>query len=211
MKFPIFAAALAFSLAACGEQTSSNNGGAPHAAAPETPLATAAESAPLDEVGDAAPQNSVAIALSKPPAPMRVLTPDTNARRGRILFVTNGCVICHQVNDVGGRAAPPLDGDDDTDVDPLDFSARMWRGASAMSALQSIELGYVIELDGQDIADLAAFTESKSERSLLTLKTVSREMQDWFLDTPYWKTQNWDEYLKRGDRLPFDEDIPEEE
>ena len=147
-------------------------------------------------------------ALSRPPAPVEMVVPAADPRRGRILFISNGCVICHQVNGVGGAAAPALDMPGSSGrVDPVEFSARMWRGASAMSALQSIELGYVIELNGQDIADIAAFTASPAERALLTLDSVPVEMRDWFLDMPYWRTDEWSEYEERGERIPFD-DMP---
>lgn len=145
--------------------------------------------------------------LSRPPTPIEVAVPAVNARRGRILFTTNGCVICHQINSVGGSVAPSLDayGDIET-INPLDFSARMWRGARAMTELQSAELGYIIDLDGQDIADLAAFVASEDEQALFTLNSVPAEMQDWFLNTRLWDTENWDEYRDRGERIPFDDD-----
>jgi hypothetical protein len=74
--------------------------------------------------------------------------------------------------------------------------------------LQSIELGYVIDLDGQDIADLAAFAVSGEERALLTIDSVPAAMRDWFLNTPYWRTEEWSEYLRRGERIPLD-DMPD--
>jgi hypothetical protein len=148
-------------------------------------------------------------ALSRPPAPIKVIMPEVNPRRGRILFITKGCVICHQINEVGGTAAPPIDySTSQASVDPLEFSARIWRGAIAMTALQSIELGYVIDLDGQDIADLAAFAVSGEERALLTIDSVPAAMRDWFLNTPYWRTEEWSEYLRRGERIPLD-DMPD--
>ncbi|MHA7871017.1 MAG: c-type cytochrome, partial [Hyphococcus sp.] len=68
--------------------------------------------------------------------------------KGRALFIDKGCVICHAVNGVGGKAAPALDAPvGDGPVDPLEFAARMWRGAPAMIELQSIELGYAIYLE----------------------------------------------------------------
>ncbi len=156
------------------------------------------------------PENTVKAALAEPPAPVLVDMPEVNPRRGRILFVTNGCVICHQVNGVGGAAAPRLDARGDQDaVDPLAFAASMWRGAEAMTALQSVELGYVIELDGQDIADLAAFAGSPDEQALLTLDTVSKEMRDWFLDEPYWLDDEWGDFLRRGSRIPLDDGEPQ--
>lgn len=142
-------------------------------------------------------------ALSEPPVPVAAATPTMNARRGRILFIANGCVICHQVNGVGGKAAPDLSAvAAATIVNPLEFSARMWRGAPAMTALQAIELGYVIDLGAQDIADLAAFAASLDEQRLLTLDSVGADMRTWFLDEPHWKSGEWSEYLKRGEQIP---------
>lgn len=149
-------------------------------------------------------------ALSAPPAPILAETPELNARRGRILFISNGCVICHQANGVGGKAAPDLSAPEArTEINPLEFSARMWRGAPAMTALQTIELGYVIDLDAQDIADLAAFAASPEEQKLLTIDSVGAEMRTWFLDEPHWRSGDWTEYLKRGERIPgFVEENP---
>ncbi|WP_207764641.1 c-type cytochrome [Hyphococcus luteus] len=141
--------------------------------------------------------------LTQPPAPVMAETPDMNARRGRLQFITRGCVICHQVNGVGGTAAPDLSAASAPDaVNPLDFSARMWRGAPAMTALQAVELGYVIDLDAQDIADLAAFAASPEEQKLLTEESIPAEMRDWFIDAPHWRSDDWADYLQRGERIP---------
>jgi mono/diheme cytochrome c family protein len=154
--------------------------------------------------------DEIKAALAKPPVMLEVEMPEPNPRRGRILFITNGCVICHQVNSVGGSAGPRLDlAEPTTTVDPLEFSARIWRGARAMTALQSIELGYVIELEGEDIADIAAFVASKDERGLLTLDSVSTEMRDWFINEPYWIDDEWDEYLEKGEQIPLDGAVPQ--
>lgn len=143
------------------------------------------------------------LALSRPPEPVLAETLNLNPRRGRILFIANGCVICHQVNGVGGKAAPDLSAHEAAkEINPLEFSARMWRGAPAMTALQTIELGYVIDLGAQDIADIAAFAASPEEQKLMTLGSVSEEMRGWFLDEPHWRSGDWSEYLKRGDKIP---------
>ena len=142
-------------------------------------------------------------ALAAPPPRIAVELPEMNARRGRILFITNGCVICHQANGVGGRAAPAISAETaPAAVNPLEFSARIWRGAPAMTALQAIELGYVIDLSAQDIADLAAFAASPEEQRLLTLEATPAGMRDWFLDEPHWRSDDWTEYLQRGERIP---------
>jgi mono/diheme cytochrome c family protein len=141
--------------------------------------------------------------LAAPPATLAVDWPEPNARRGRIMFVTRACVICHEVNGVGGKAAPSLNAPPSrTHFNPLEFSARMWRGAQAMAALQSIELGYVIDLDGEDIADLAAFASSPEEQKLLTIESVPAPLRDWFIDERYWEQEDWADYFKRGSRLP---------
>lgn len=148
--------------------------------------------------------------LAEPPVALPVEWPTPNARRGRIMFVSRGCVICHQVNGVGGKAAPALDAPAELkNFDPLEFSARMWRGAPAMTALQSVELGYVIQLDAQDIADLAAFASTTEEQSLLTLETVPETLRDWFIDERIWESEDWSDYRNRGARIPeFEPETP---
>jgi len=182
----VLAFGIAVSLVACGKEQ-----------AHKAPVAAP----PAEE--EAFEPSAREMALSQPPKAVYAPTPQLNARRGRILFVSNGCVICHRVNGVGGLAAPDLTATMAPDeVDPLEFSARMWRGAPAMSALQTIELGYVIDLTAQNIADLAAFVASPDEQQLLTVNSVSKEMQTWFVDERYWATGQWDQYRRRGDRIP---------
>ncbi|OFX00345.1 MAG: hypothetical protein A3E78_02945 [Alphaproteobacteria bacterium RIFCSPHIGHO2_12_FULL_63_12] len=179
---------VALALAACGREPVDSAPGAV---------------APVEESEPAYEPSARDIALSQPPTPVFAPTPQMNARRGRILFISNGCVICHRVNGVGGLAAPDLSAVDAPDeVDPLEFSARMWRGAPAMSALQTIELGYVIELSAQNIADLAAFAASPDEQQLLVADSVSDEMRTWFVDERYWMTGEWEQYRQRGEKIP---------
>jgi mono/diheme cytochrome c family protein len=88
-----------------------------------------------------------------------------DAARGRTLFVSKGCVVCHAINEVGGTRAPPLDPEAASgDVDALDFVARMWRGAEAMIFMQQQELGVQIDFTGQELADIIAFVQDPSER-----------------------------------------------
>lgn len=109
--------------------------------------------------------------------------PVPDAERGRTLFVNKGCVICHSVNGVGGQAGPALDASEPAGVfDPLDFAARMWRGAEAMLALQETEFGYQIELSGSDIADLAAFAESHLQQQDFSEDEIPEVMQGWAID-----------------------------
>ena len=82
----------------------------------------------------------------------------SNSARGKQLFVNKGCVICHSVNNSGGDVGPPLDVDPSTQtIDVFGFAARMWKGAEEMVALQVMEVGFPIELNGQELAHLAHF------------------------------------------------------
>ncbi len=124
-------------------------------------------------------------------------TPDAAA--GRNLFVEKGCVICHAVNGVGGKAAPALDAQTERDaIDPVAFAARMWRGAPAMVELQGLELGYTIWLTGDEINNLAAFAADAGEQKKLTAESVPAELRDSFLDEQFWEVEDWDGFLKDG-------------
>ena len=102
--------------------------------------------------------------LLSPMAPGVVL-PLASAKRGRRLFAQKGCVVCHAVNGVGGTTARNLDvGSGFPYASRFDFAARMWRGAKAMIALQEADLGYVIELTGNELADLTAFSQDPDEQ-----------------------------------------------
>ena len=126
-------------------------------------------------------------AQAEPPEPVgaRFTLPVPDPARGRTLFVHKGCVVCHRVNGVGGTAGPALDAREPAGVfDPLDFAARMWKGAEAMAALQAMEFGYVIDLTGRDIADLAAFAENHEEQARFTEAEIPETIRDWTLDAP---------------------------
>jgi len=125
---------------------------------------------------------------------LTIAIPDVDAMRGRRLFVMKGCVSCHSVNGVGGKAAPALDApEDSTSVNLLDFAARMWRGASAMQELQDIELGYRIELTGSEIGDIAAFAADPAAQQGFSIDEVPDLLKDWFIDEVYWDDGEWPE------------------
>ena len=82
----------------------------------------------------------------------------SNSARGKQLFVNKGCVVCHSINGAGGDAGPALDIDPWVrKIDVFGFAARMWKGAEEMVALQVMEVGFTIELNGQQLAHLAHF------------------------------------------------------
>lgn len=132
-----------------------------------------------------------------------------DAATGRALFVQKGCVLCHSINGVGGKAGPVLDvADDYVKPDPLNFAARMWRGAPAMVEFQSLELGYVIDLTGEDIANLAAFTASRAEQKKLLDDAIPEPMRSSILDERFWETEDWSEFLKSGQEGYGDPEAP---
>lgn len=124
---------------------------------------------------------------------------------GKELFIENGCVICHSVNGVGGKAAPALDAPiGNPAVDPLEFAARMWRGAPAMIELQSVELGYTIYLTTDEIANLAAFAADRETQAGLTEGDLPETIKDGLLNERFWEMEDWDEFLKSGRETPED-------
>ena len=109
-----------------------------------------------------------------------------DSERGRDLFTGKGCVVCHAINGVGGMAGPALDADPNrTQLDVFDFAARMWRGAPTMIVLQEMELGYQIELTGQELADLAVFIHDAEAQRSFDETDVPELIRDWMVDEVY--------------------------
>ena len=114
---------------------------------------------------------------------LKVKIPEVDAERGKALFVERYCVVCHSVNGVGGVAAPPFDAPEaDREVDILDFAARMWRGSYAMVELQATEFAYQIELEGDEIGDLAAFAYDREAQATFSKDDVPPEIEQWILE-----------------------------
>ena len=89
--------------------------------------------------------------------------------------MSKGCVVCHAINEVGGTSAPPLDPEfAPGEVDPLDFVARMWRGAEPMIFMQQQELGVQIDFTGQELADIIAFVRDPRERRKFSEQTLAQ-------------------------------------
>lgn len=138
-----------------------------------------------------------------------VVSRKPDAAAGRDLFVQKGCVMCHSVNGVGGKAAPPLDAVSNAEpFDPVAFAARMWRGAAAMVELQNLELGYVIDMSADDIVNLSAFAADADEQKKLKTTDVPKEIRDSILDERFWETEDWSEFLKRGQQGAGDPEGP---
>jgi len=116
----------------------------------------------------------------------KLLVPLASAEEGLKLFVGKGCVVCHAVKGVGGKAAPALDAETDSPYfDVFDFAARMRRGAPTMIVLQEMELGYQIELSGDDLAHLAAFASDAGVQSRFSEQDIPEVIRDWMVDEVY--------------------------
>lgn len=130
---------------------------------------------------------------------LEVVSRSVDPAMGRALFIDKGCVVCHAINGVGGKAAPPLDAEIGQEtVDPLEFAARMWRGAPAMVELQSVELGYTIYLTADEIADLAAFAGNREEQKRLSADQLPENIRGGLLDEQFWEMEDWDDFLRSG-------------
>lgn len=127
-----------------------------------------------------------AMAQDGAPSPRKLALPLADAEEGLKLFVGKGCVVCHSVNGVGGKAAPALDADSDQAYfDIFDFVARMWRGASTMLLLQEMELGYQIDLNGEELAHLAAFASDPDVQADFSEEDIPEVIRDWMIDEVY--------------------------
>ena len=111
-----------------------------------------------------------------------IVVPDVDATRDGRLFVMNGCISCHSMKGIGGRAGP----EESTAVDLFNFAARMWRGASAMRKLPALELGYRIELSSGEIGDLATFVSDPAVQRDFSIEEAPDLLKDWFIDEAYW-------------------------
>ena len=146
--------------------------------------AIASLAAALSLLWVAGPIESRAKAIKQETPPTQgIALPFVDADRGRQLFVIKGCVICHAINDVGGKAGPALDAESTGPyVDIFDFAARMWRGAAAMVVLQEMEFGYQIDLTGEELADIAIFVADETAQSKFTERDIPEFIKDWMTD-----------------------------
>lgn len=143
--------------------------------------------------------------LEDPGAPEDA-APVGDADIGRALFISEGCISCHSVRGVGGKAGPPFDVlRARRDHDPMDFAARMWMGAPVMLKLQDAWVGYQIDLTGDELRHLAAFANDPAAQDRLPDEDIPQEIRDYFLDQFYidediegrYDGEEWLEYSRR--------------
>ncbi len=105
--------------------------------------------------------------------------PPMDPRRGREIFVAEGCIVCHQVNGVGGEIGASLNAADmPVPMNTFEFAARMWRGAAAMIQMQEDLFGDQIDLSGQDLADLVAFAHDEAEQQELSDADIPEKFRE---------------------------------
>lgn len=108
-----------------------------------------------------------------------LVLPPMSATNGRFLFGSKACVVCHSVNGIGGEDAPMLNAEFmDQPMNPFDFAAKMWRGAEAMVLLQREELGNVIQMSGQELADITAFVHDRQEQAKFSTADIPEDIQE---------------------------------
>ena len=110
---------------------------------------------------------------------MGLYMPTMDPARGRRLFASKGCVVCHAVNGVGGEDATPLDASTmRLPMSPFDFAAKMWRGAPAMISMQDDELGEQIQFDGGELADIIAFVHTPLEQARFSEADIPKRIRE---------------------------------
>ena len=111
--------------------------------------------------------------------PVGLALPKSGSQRGRLLYVSKGCVGCHAVNGVGGTAALPLDAATmDPAGNPFEFFARMWLGMKPMIEMQEAKMGGQVELNAQELADIVAFIHDPAMQKTFSMAEVPDNIED---------------------------------
>ncbi len=103
--------------------------------------------------------------------------PAFDAVLGRKLFASKGCVVCHEVNGIGGEDGPSMSyGKYDTPVNAMEVAADLWEQASVMIPMQEDELGGQIELSPDELAAIIAFLASPVEQAKFVKADIPAEI-----------------------------------
>ncbi|MGR3417955.1 c-type cytochrome [Paracoccus sp. (in: a-proteobacteria)] len=104
--------------------------------------------------------------------------PEMDAAKGRLLFGSKGCVVCHSINGIGGEDARAFGAEYmDDPMNPFDFAAAMWRGAEPMVMMQQEELGGQIELTGDELASIIAFVHDADEQKKFSDRDIPQNIR----------------------------------
>lgn len=84
-----------------------------------------------------------------------------DARQGRRLFASKGCMRCHALRGVGGQMGPDLSAVTGVDT-PIVWTQKMWNHAPAMEvAMQQLGLSWS-KFEGREMSDLLAYVREVS-------------------------------------------------
>lgn len=108
-----------------------------------------------------------------------LVLPPMDPMRGKQLFASKGCVVCHAVNGVGGTDAPAIDAASmEPEMSPFDFFVKMWNHSQGMIAMQEDEIGAQITFEnGQELADIVAFLHDADVQKTFTAADVPADMR----------------------------------
>jgi cytochrome c len=102
-----------------------------------------------------------------------------NSQRGKVLFASKGCVVCHSINGVGGTDAAALDASTmDPAMNPFEFFARMWLGAEPMIAMQAERMGQQMELTAEELGDIVAFIHDETMQKTFSNKDIPEDVEE---------------------------------
>jgi len=105
--------------------------------------------------------------------------PKTDAKRGRLLYVSKACAGCHAINGAGGTSAAPLDAANmDPSGNPFEFFARMWLGTAPMIAMQEDRMGQQVELTAEELGDIVAFIHDAEEQKDFSAAEIPDNIED---------------------------------
>jgi cytochrome c len=108
-----------------------------------------------------------------------VTLPPMDAKRGRELYISKGCIGCHAINGVGGQHAAPLDAATmDPAMNPFEFFARMWIGIKPMIEMQEDKMGQQVDLTAQELGDLVAFIHDAGLQKSITISEIPDNIED---------------------------------
>ncbi len=97
---------------------------------------------------------------------------------GHKVFAEKGCVVCHQMNGIGGEDGPDLTyGAYDTPINAMEVASDLWEKAAIMIPMQEDELGGQIELSPEELAGLIGFLASPEEQKTFSMDDVPENIR----------------------------------
>ena len=128
--------------------------------------------------------------------------PAFDPEKGRKLFASKGCVVCHSINGIGGEDAPEFSAEwMEPPMNAFEFAAKMWRGAGAMIEMQDEELGGQIELSGAELAAIIAFVHDADEQKKFSQADIPHEIEELMHGTA-------PDHAEGQEAEPHDEEAP---